>query len=120
MSGRLLLIPMVMGVFLMGGALGLTYVQGQKTDGELALTSATPAPLSDAPTANAATHPPVVQTTMAPPTLQKDTSGDSLIGSIVAMFRSDAVEEPEAEPDTKIVCSKKQGFKSCRVVPVED
>ncbi|MCY4333502.1 MAG: hypothetical protein OXC60_02370 [Litoreibacter sp.] len=124
MSGRFLMIPMVLGIFIMGGALGLTVVKGEDT-GELRATktslgdaqplSAAPSPLTSAATA---------QGDLAPPTLETANSDESFVDTVIAMLRSSAssLKGPTEEPEKlyKTVCTKKNGFKSCKVIRDED
>ncbi len=121
MAGRAMMIPMMLGIFVMGGALGLTYVQGEAETHEMATVIG---PASG--TTNALTHPHTPVQHMAPPSLDASAKDTSLIASLVSMFQPASAEEEVAPEETlqpiatKTVCSKKKGFKSCKIVPVEE
>ncbi|MEM7471188.1 MAG: hypothetical protein AAF340_07540 [Pseudomonadota bacterium] len=123
MAGRALMIPLVLGIFLMGGALGLGFVN-EKANAEGATTHTalvTDTAGSPAHQGIASLETPVQH--MAPPTVPKDDSSGSFIGQIAGMFRSGPppeVAEEEVKVPTKTVCTKKKGFKSCKIVQETD
>lgn len=115
MAGKFLIIPLVLGIVLMGGAMGVSHLQDK---------TATTAPVGGLATnAGVSAKPSLLQTqppvdAMAPPALgQQSNESGSLLASIAGFLTSD--KQPEAEQEDasqKMVCRTHQGFKRCRFV----